>query len=198
MFYRQPPYSRICRRWDLPGVIAARHQWLVVECGASFLFWSVLAIPSGIFALLTGIAAWQNPQLANDAVSRKPSELNRVKFLNPVIGIVFVAVGVWILIGQLRCNSFLDIPRLGQLEWTWWPGIWPAIAIAFVIGVVNARRMGPLSGTVVVLLTTCFGVAGGEAAGFHVGVNAGHWGAVAFIFAAAAWASSTFLPKKFT
>jgi hypothetical protein len=192
----EAPHSRIFRRCDSPGVIAPRHQWLVVECGASLLFWSVLAIPSGVFALLTGIAAWQNPQLANDAVSPKSSELNRVKFLNPVAGMAFIAAGVWILIRQLRCNSYIDIPHLVQLEWTWWPGIWPAIAIAFLIGVINARRMGPLSGTVVVLLSTGFGVAAGQAAGFHTGAYAGHWGGVAGVFAVAAWVSSTFLPKK--
>ena len=94
---------------------------------------------------------------------------------------MFIAAAAFLVTGQVRCRSYLQIPALVDLQWTWWPGIWIAIGIATFIGIQNARKKALLVGAPQALLTVCFGIAVGEAAGFHVGAYASRWFAIAIV-----------------
>lgn len=70
---------------------------------------------------------------------------------------------------------------LTDLQWTWWPGIWFGLGMGTLVGFQNARKKALIVAIPQVFLTACFGIAAGEAAGFHVGAYAGRWFAVAII-----------------
>ncbi len=106
------------------------------------------------------------------------------KVLGPINGTVFVLVGVYMIWRTLHCQHInLGIPDVhGPLAFTWWPGIYPAIAIATFIGFSNARSVKSRPAQVIgVLGTALFGLASGEAAGFHVGIHAAQWGVIAIV-----------------
>lgn len=131
--------------------------------------------------MLLGITAWRNP---NSPLVKRwvgSSQLNRTKFLGPLIGVVFILTGAFFMTAQVECRSYFQIPGLMDLRWTWWPGVWPAIGVATLIGILNARKRALIVGVPQALLTVCFGVASGEAAGFHVGVYAGRWFAISMV-----------------
>ena len=162
----------------------------------------------GAFVAYLGLLAWFKPnaEIVQDSlVNRYPSEqeagpilsdlgftreflgpinMFMFKILGPVIGAVFVTVGVWVAISQVHCGEHLP-----DLKVLWGPLSWHRLDVLswfFVIGVGligawNARLMRPGFRTLCILLLLLFGVAASQAAAIHVGMQANRWGAVAFL-----------------
>jgi hypothetical protein len=129
----------------------------------------------GLVALVLGIASWRKDgtTLVNRWVD--PSEHRRAKYLGPIIGMALTFGGATIIARQLGCASYLRLPQLLNLSWTWWPGIWAAIILSTATGIWNARPMRPTFAVLTIFLSTLFGVAAGQAAGFHTGIYASRW-----------------------
>lgn len=145
----------------------------------------------GCVALTMGALAWHFPLprrykvfLTHIAEGAAPdSRGQRVwKILGPINGTVFIVVGAYTVWGTLLCRHVnLGIPDVhGPFAFTWWSGIYPAIAISTAIGIYNARTYHSWATRGILILAAFgFGLAGGEAAGFHVGIHAAQWGVIA-------------------
>ena len=110
-----------------------------------------------------------------------PINMLMFRLLVPPIGTLFALVGLWVTISQFHCRE--HFPNLRPL---WGPLEWQHISFFFVIfagliGVWNGRQMRPVLRETYVLLALLFGVAGSEAAAYHVGVQADRWFAVAMV-----------------
>ena len=102
-----------------------------LDCSPGLLLWAFIALPAGAVALVSGIRAWRIRKAPSG--DRAPIEAAFVqsKILPLFIGPVFIIAGLWAVTEALRCRSYLQMPQvLANLSWTWWLGIWPAIAIA--------------------------------------------------------------------
>ena len=115
-------------------------QHFLMDCTAGILVWGVIALPMGVLALALGLTVWQNPNSPLIKHFVEPSQFKVMKFLGPILGVGFILVGASAAIQQLRCGSYAQLPHLLNLAWSWWPGIWPATAIAVGIGIWNARN----------------------------------------------------------
>lgn len=153
----------------------------------------------GCGALMMGALAWNIPlptrfkSLFSRVVDTEPALDSASsgqwvwKLLGPLNGSVFAFVGFYMIWGTLHCRHIsLGVPDVhGPLAFTWWGGIYLAVAIAVGIGIYNARAyQNSFARALLVLGSFGFGLAGGEAAGFHVGVHAAQWEVIAF----ACWA----------
>ena len=110
-----------------------------------------------------------------------PANMLVFRLLGPLIGTLFALIGLWVTISQFHCGE--HFPDLRSL---WGPLKWQHISFFFVIiagliGVWNGRQMRPVLRETYMLLTVLFGVAGSEAAAYHVGIQANRWSAVAMI-----------------
>jgi hypothetical protein len=143
----------------------------------------------GALTFVLGVTALRNPN--SPLVERWAAFLPLKGSLGPIAGVAFILVGAWSAIHQLLCGSYAQFPQWANLGWSWWPGIWPSIAIAAGIGIWSARAAGPILGSLIVLLTVGLGIAGGQAAGFHTGVYAGRWGTIAVTCGVLAWIINT-------
>ena len=182
---------------------------MAAGCDSGALIWGLFATPIGAFVFYLGILAWRRPQSATvksfliegyppeeqaDPISRffgwtrekaGPANVGVFRILGPVNGSIFFIVGLWLTIANLACVSKLPALRLplGPLHFTFWAPMVPFVAVAAMIGFMNAWRMKPVYRELEVLLTVAFGIAGTEAAAYHVGVQAQRWGLAAAVFA---------------
>lgn len=158
------------------------------------LAWGVYAVAIGVLYLVLGLHALRNP---DSPLAQRWVAYCRVKgHLGPIVGVVFIFVGASLVMQQLVCGSYAQVAQLLDLRWTWWPGIWPAIAIAAAIGIWNARTAAPVLGSLTVLLTVCAGITGGQAAGFHTGVYSNRWWTIALACAVLAWILNALARRK--
>jgi hypothetical protein len=162
----------------------------------------------GAFALYTGIMAWKNPnsqfvqstlmdryapEAEADPISRffgwtrekaGPKNVSTFRIIGPIIGTVFLGVGLWMLVSELGCavhlpnlQRYVGLPRYVPLS----PSYYFFIAVAILIGVMNAWRMKPLSKVVEILSAAIFGFAGAEGVQLGGGVQTDRWFAVSLI-----------------
>ncbi len=183
-------------------------------CNVTDLLKDLFFVFVGGFALVLGIAAWRKPnspfvqglvgdryptRAEADPISRLmgwtrekagPTNLNVWRILGPLNGTIFLIVGCHMTASWLRCRSIQlpDYrPLLGPLEFRFWPPTILFMAFAGVIGFMNSWKKGILIASVSILGAVLLAFAGGEAAGFHVGIQADRWGALAGIFAIVFW-----------
>ena len=181
------------------------------DCDAALTLVGPLVALMGSVVLYVAFLAWFKPNaniVQDNLVNRYPSEQEAGPFLSdlgftreffgpinmfmfrllgPLIGAVFLVVGLWVTISQIYCGGRFPDPRP-----LWGPLKWQHISFIFVIfagllGAWNARRIQqPVLRALCVLLIVLFGVAASEAAAFHAGIQADRWGAAAFLAAGSA------------
>jgi hypothetical protein len=150
-----------------------------MNCDAALFLWGILVFSMSLLLLAPRLLAWRGSKryLGGRRVDVTSRFENRA--LGIAIGVSFFVFGGVLTARQIACGSYAQLPATLNLAWTWWPGIWLAIAIGIAVGIANARRMPPITGGITFVLSVLFGVAVGQAPGFHTGVYASHWCVIA-------------------
>jgi len=175
------------------------------SCDLSSLLWALLAVPIGALTVVWALVAWLRPNsslaqrfLANpyptqeqaDPISRffgwtqekNTPNITILRFLAPLIGSAFFVGGIFSLISQKACAARMpDWRSIFELQFTFWPPIIIFAAIAGLIGLMNVWRAGPIYRTLSVFCAVATGIAGGEAAAYHVGLQSQRWFTVAML-----------------
>jgi hypothetical protein len=162
--------------------------------------WSLFAVPFGIAALFVGIGAWRDPlpafirrwmidiyPLEADADSfsrffgktreRAEKSILVARLIAPLVGSVFVVVGLWLAASEVHCGAVL--PNLsgiiGPLAWSPWPGMWVFVVFAVAMTAWGTRGERWYVRIAAIVFVTAWSICGGQAAGFHTGVYAKRW-----------------------
>ncbi len=158
-----------------------------MNCDGALFLWGMLAVSMSLLLLVQRFLAWRGSKRSPGGRQVDATSRFEKGALSVAIGVGFFVFGGTLTVRQIACGSYAQLPAFVSLGWTWWPGIWLAIAIGITVGIANARRLPPIAGGITVLLSALFGVAVGQAAGFHTGPYASHWFVIALaclVFAA--------------
>lgn len=153
-------------------------------CDLSNIIWGLVEVPFGAFALVAGIIAWLRP---NAGIVRRftgeiDSTLSVLRIMGPILGAFFLSVGAYGIATHFKCLSSVAnwVPYFDLKVTLWWP-ILPFTGFAAYIAFKNSGNIRPFFREVYFLLFLAFAVSAGEAAGWHVGLQAERWFGAAMV-----------------
>lgn len=160
-------------------------------CDLSNIIWGIVEVPFGAFALIAGITAWLRP---NAVVVRRfageiDSTLSVLRIMGPVLGAFFLFVGAYGIATHFKCLSSVAnwLPYFDLKVTLWWP-ILPFVCFAAYIAFKNSGNIRPFFREIYFVLVIAFAVSGGEAAGWHMGLQAERWFGAAMVCVALSYA----------
>lgn len=168
-------------------------------CDLSNIIWGLVEAPFGVFALIAGITAWLRP---NAGIVRRfageiDSTLSVLRIMGPILGVFFLSVGAYGIATHIECLSRAAnwLPYFDLQFTLWWPML-VFVGFAAYIAFKNSGNIRPVFREVYFLLFIAFAVAGGEAAAWHVGLQAERWFGAAMVCVAVSYAVAFVGAKK--
>ncbi|MBV8722600.1 MAG: hypothetical protein JO277_10640 [Candidatus Eremiobacteraeota bacterium] len=119
----------------------------------------------------------------NTRERRGQSVLIGFRFIGPIFGAIFFAVGIMSVIASAHCGiRGVDVrPLFGGLEVRFWPPMLVFVAIAGLIGLNAGWKLSPVFRVSIAVLTMLWAFMGAEAAAYHIGTMANRWGVFSIV-----------------
>ena len=168
-------------------------------CDLSNIIWELVEVPFGAFALVAGITAWLKPDaiIVRRFAGEIDSTLSVLRIMGPILGAFFLSVGAYGIATHFACLSRVAnwLPYFDLKVTLWWP-ILPFAGFAAYIAFKNSGSIRPFFRELYFLLVIAFAVSAGEAAGWHVGLQAERWFGAAMVCVALSYAVAFVGAKK--
>jgi hypothetical protein len=158
----------------------------------------VFVLGCGLVGL--GVFAWRRPDLASRflpipypsregaprilrffGLTEEQSRERQVSSLRvgaPLVGAGWAIMGCIGIVSGARCAV---APLFMPLSLRIWPPMFVFTGVVALIAIIGTRRSAPRERAIVIPGLLLWSFAGGEAAAFHVGSEAGEWAAISFI-----------------
>ena len=106
-----------------------------LNCDGALFLWGILAVSMSLLLFAQRFLAWRGSKRSPGGRQVDATSLFENGALSVAIGVSFFVLGGALTVRQIACGSYAQLPAFVYLGWTWWPGIWLAIAIGIAVGI---------------------------------------------------------------